>query len=92
MYREIDLERYLVKRVREKDGECLKLVLLNLIGFPDRTILMPNGCVAFVEVKRDRKQRLSAAQQQWKARLQQLGFRFFELREFNDVETILAHL
>lgn len=36
---------------RERGLFCLKLVALSLVGFPDRTILLPGARVVFVEFK-----------------------------------------
>lgn len=44
------IEKKLVNAVKNKGGLCLKLN--SMIGIPDRLVLMGNGKVGFVEVKR----------------------------------------
>jgi len=48
---EKDLERKLVKAVRDSGGLALKFVSPGMEGVPDRLLLFPEGRVAFVEVK-----------------------------------------
>lgn len=48
---EKDLERKLVKAVRDSGGLALKFVSPGMAGVPDRLLLFPEGRVAFVEVK-----------------------------------------
>ena len=45
------IERKLVEAVKEKDGMCIKLLCDNLLGLPDRMVLMPHSKIAFVELK-----------------------------------------
>lgn len=45
------IERYLVKRVRAAGGVCLKYANPNMVGYPDRLILLPDGYAMWVEVK-----------------------------------------
>ena len=49
---EIDVERYLVKRVKAMGGQCFKWVSPGHAGVPDRIGVLPQGEVFFVEVKR----------------------------------------
>lgn len=49
---EKDVERYLVKSVRDLGGACFKWVSPGHVGVPDRVVIRPGGRVAFVEVKR----------------------------------------
>ncbi len=51
---------------------CLKLKLENEKGFPDRTVILPNGKVAFIEFKKPGG-RVSIHQRKWISRLQSLG-------------------
>jgi len=45
------VEQYLVSRVVEQGGLCLKWVSPGLNGVPDRIILLPETAVCFAEVK-----------------------------------------
>jgi hypothetical protein len=49
---EKDVERYLVKSVKDLGGACFKWVSPGHAGVPDRVVIRPGGRVAFVEVKR----------------------------------------
>lgn len=49
---EKDMERYLINRVKQRGGICLKFVSPGRAGVPDRIIVLPSGRVYFVEVKR----------------------------------------
>lgn len=50
--RESKIEKLLKRKVEEKGGLCLKWVSPGQTGVPDRIILMPNGKIRFVELKR----------------------------------------
>lgn len=45
------IEAYLVKRVKELGGVCLKYSNPNLVGYPDRVVLLPNGVTVWIELK-----------------------------------------
>lgn len=45
------IERRLVECVKEQGGMCVKLLCDQMSGLPDRLCLMPNGKVAFAELK-----------------------------------------
>lgn len=68
------VERKLVEAVKTNGGMCIKLLCDNLLGLPDRLVLMPYGKMAFVELKTTgRKPRLIQAVIHKKLRA--LGFR-----------------
>ena len=48
---ERDIEARVVKYVESLGGEALKLRIDGKNGFPDRTVILPNGKVFFVEFK-----------------------------------------
>lgn len=48
---ESTVEACLVKEVKRVNGVALKLVCLSVTGMPDRTVLMPDGKIYFVELK-----------------------------------------
>ena len=65
MRAESDIERDFKQWCKDREILCLKLVLLNERGFPDRMLLDKHGNVAFIELKRaDGKP--SAMQRIWK--------------------------
>lgn len=45
------IERKLVELVKLNGGMCIKLLCDNLLGLPDRMVLMPHSKIAFVELK-----------------------------------------
>ena len=45
------IERKLVEAVKANDGMCIKLLCDNLLGLPDRMVLIPHSKIAFVELK-----------------------------------------
>lgn len=48
---EREVEKKLIRPIRELGGLCLKLVCPGFTGVPDRMILLPGGRVVFVETK-----------------------------------------
>lgn len=59
---ESDLEREVVKWCESRGYLCLKLAIIGLRGFPDRTIIDNDGRVTFVELKKPKGGRLSHQQ------------------------------
>jgi len=51
MVREIEIEKYLMKRVKDKGGLCWKFTS-GLAGMPDRIVMFPGGKLGFLEVKK----------------------------------------
>lgn len=52
---EDDVEEYLIKKVQEMGGDCIKGNPHNQRGMPDRICILPNGLLVFVELKRPGK-------------------------------------
>ena len=69
---EKSIERYLVERVRQMGGECLKYYNPNMAGYPDRLCLLPVGVVVWVELK-SKGERLRPLQQQRFNQLARMG-------------------
>ena len=63
-------------RELEKPAIALKLVLLSLTGFPDRTILAEAGVVFFIEFKKG-KNKQQADQRYWQRILERMGFKYY---------------
>ena len=66
----------------------LKLILLNLRGFPDRTVLCPGGRILFIEFKKKGGE-LTPGQKPWKRTIEGLGFQYFICDEIGQAEKIL---
>lgn len=49
---EKDIEKYLLKSIKQAGGECLKWVSPGTAGVPDRIVIWPDGRIVFVELKR----------------------------------------
>lgn len=73
---EKQIEQKLVAEVRRRGGMALKFVSPSYSGMPDRLILLPDGKVAFVEVKAPGKKPRSL-QVKRHATLRKLGFQVF---------------
>ena len=67
------IERKLREGVKALGGIAVKFFVLSFTGFPDRIVLMPGGCIWFVETKTTGK-KLSPRQKIVIALLRKLGF------------------
>jgi hypothetical protein len=72
------LERKLVDAVKAMGGLCPKFVSPGFDGMPDRILLLPEGRIAFVEVKRPGK-KPRPLQKARHGLLRRLGFRVYVL-------------
>lgn len=45
------IEAYLVRRVKEMGGVCLKYSNPGVTGYPDRVVLLPGGVTIWIELK-----------------------------------------
>ena len=80
MMSEKTIEQKLVKAVKTAGGIAPKFVSPGLDGMPDRLILLPNGKIAFVEVKRH-GEKPRALQEARHEMLRRLGFQVHVLDE-----------
>jgi len=71
---ERDVEGYLVRRVTEIGGLCLKLDSGGKKGIQDRLLLLPGGRVVFVELKKPGG-RVSVLQKVRQRQIERMGFR-----------------
>lgn len=83
---EKEIEKKLRLAVEKHGGLCLKWVCPGWSGVPDRIVLLPGGCVVFCELKRPKGGRLSALQKWWAKKLIDLGFRYWEVHDEEDLE------
>lgn len=70
---EKSIEAYLVRKVEEAGGLCLKFTSHTQVGYPDRLVLMPRGKVAWVELK-SKGEKPRRIQEVRMERLEALGF------------------
>ena len=74
--REKMIEQKLRAAVKDRSGLCLKFLSPGFDGIPDRIILLPNGKIAFAEVKAPGKV-MRPLQERRKRQLEALGFSVF---------------
>ncbi len=74
--RERDVERKLVEAVKKLGGLAPKFVSPGFDGVPDRIVLMPEGKMAFVELKAPGK-KMRPLQIKRKKQLERLGFQVY---------------
>lgn len=86
---EASLERRCRRVTKARGGVLLKFLPWLARGFPDRILLLPGGWIAFLEFKAA-KGSLRKMQDWWMRKLTGLGFRWFEVRTYEDFEEILS--
>lgn len=74
--RESAVEHKFCKEVKAKGGIALKFVSPGMNGVPDRIVLMPEGKMAFVEMKAPGK-KMRSLQIKRKWQLERLGFKVY---------------
>ena len=89
--REKVIETYLVKQVKKQNGLCLKFISPSLDGVPDRLILMPNGKMAFAELKAPNK-KMRPLQVRRKRQLEALGFKVYCIDSLEKIGGILSEI
>jgi hypothetical protein len=89
--REKAIEKRLVEAVRNNNGMCPKFVSPGLDGMPDRLVLLPNGKVGFVEVKRKGEQP-RALQVRRAEQLRALGFQVFMLDDAAQIGDVINEI
>ena len=89
--RERQIEQKLVKAVKAAGGIAPKLTSPGFDGMPDRMVLMPGGCIGFVEVKapgeKPRPLQLSR-----RRLLRHLGFKVYVMDGAEQIEMILREI
>ena len=85
---EKDIEQKLRRMVERHGGLCLKWVCPGWSGVPDRIILLPGGCVIFVETKRPKGGEIRKLQTWWQQRLRSLGFWSYVAWDDHDINTL----
>lgn len=82
--RERDIEQRLMKAVKAACGLCIKFTSPGFDGVPDRLVLLPEGRMAFIELKAPGK-KPRALQIRRMKQLSNLGFACFVI---DDIDTI----
>lgn len=88
---ERDVERKLLKAVKHNGGVCWKFTSPGTAGVPDRIILIPEGRLAFVEVKApgETPRPLQLSRHRL---IRQLGFKVFVLDNTADIPKIMKEV
>lgn len=89
--RESFIEEKLTKAVKQNGGVCWKFTSPGTAGVPDRIILMPEGRIAFVEVKSpgEKPRPLQLSRHRL---LRRLGFKVYVLDALEDIEKIISEV
>jgi hypothetical protein len=87
--RERDIERHLVERVKALGGMCIKFTSPGRRGVPDRIVMLPDGVLHWVELKRPGGT-LEAHQAREHARMLKLGQRVLVLDTIEKIEGVLG--
>ena len=82
-------EQYLTKMVQSLGGLSLKLT--SLIGIPDRLVLLPEGKVIFVELKRpgEKPRKIQEARMR---QLKKLGFKTYVVDSYEQIDRLLIEV
>ena len=85
------IEKILVKAVKAEGGMCPKLVSPGTDGMPDRMVLLPLGCMGFVEVKAPGKKPrpLQSLRHQ---QLRDLGFKVIVIDEIQRIPSVIQEI
>ena len=89
--RERDVERSLVRAVRQAGGMCPKFTSPGTDGVPDRIILLPGGRIAFAETKAPGK-KMRPLQVKRKGQLESLGFRVYCIDRPEQIQTVITEM
>lgn len=89
MMLEKDLEAKFVREVKALGGLCLKWVCPGNRGVPDRLVLLPEGRIAFVELKRSADSKLGPLQGYWARTLRLMGFEVYAIHTPDEVKQIV---
>lgn len=89
--REKQIEQKLVQAVKAMGGICPKFVSPGYDGMPDRLILLPNGRMAFAELKAEGKKPRPLQTARHKM-LKRLGFRVYVIDAVEQIGGIIDEI
>ena len=73
---EKDIEKYLVRQVKQMGGLALKFVSPSMAGVPDRIVMIPKGTIYFAELKRPNRKAEKITNRPYTDFLKNSGFTF----------------
>lgn len=87
---ESEIEEYLVKSVKNKNGLCVKWTSPGNAGVPDRIVIVPGGDVYFVELKAEgKRENLSPSQRIFLNKLKNLNCDARVIASFKEVDKFI---
>lgn len=89
--RESQIERFLVRKVKEHGGLCYKFVSPGNPGVPDRIVITPNGKTIYVELKTEIG-RLAKVQKWQRSEMEKRGADVRVLYGLDDVKEFLREV
>lgn len=89
--REKAIEQKLTRTIKKHGGLCLKFTSPGTDGVPDRIILLPNGKLAFAELKAPGKQ-MRPLQEYRKRQLEGLGFKVYVIDSIEAIGGTLSEI
>ena len=89
--REKEIEKKLTLEAKKRGGRALKFISPGFDGMPDRIVLMPEGKIAFVEVKAPGKHPRPLQMARHKL-LRSLGFKVFVLDDEKEIHKIIDNI
>ena len=89
--REKDIEKKLSLMVKKAGGIAVKFVSPSFDGMPDRLVLLPDGVIAFVELKAPGKQ-MRPLQRKRRKQLEALGFPVFCVDSMEQIQPAIRAL
>lgn len=88
---EKDIEQYLREQVKAAGGKAYKFTSPGNSGVPDRLVLLPEGRVAFVELKAPGKTSTPLQQMQQK-KISDLGFQVLIIDSYTGVDDFIREV
>lgn len=89
---ENDIETYLEKLVKAADGIYLKIPAVYMSGIPDRLVLLPEGKMAFVELKRPIGGKRAELQKYWQKKLSARGYLSVFVQTKEEADNLMRRL
>lgn len=90
---EKEIEAYLVRSVKNKNGLCMKWTSPGNAGVPDRIIMIPGGKVYFVELKAEgKRENLSPLQKNFIRKLKSLNCDVRVISSFKEVDNFIKEV
>lgn len=89
---ERQIEKYLVKKIKDRKGLCLKFESPGYSGVPDRIIILKDKPVAFVELKRPIGGSYSARQKLVERDFNRLGQTVYKVKNKEEVDMLVEEL